>query len=453
MNEILLGILIALCVAMFVWGLAARGRIYTFPFLISAATLGWAIPQLIGLCNDAFLPPGALAKTMLMTILCIGSAWIGFVWPVKPYNIGPNLLPHRLAVASLALSLMGSIFFYKISLLPEQLANANHQWTGIAVAYDFFARVLSYGFVLALLVWMASRSRLALLVVGFDLLFYFHRIVIAGRRWGMIELTIALGVSLWLYRRIVPPRILVVLGIVVGALVISGIGEYRRLTLDPNGARWSEVTNIDLVGNFTDILKNGSYELRNSVYAIEAIDRRAAFDFGAFHWNMLVFNYVPAQIVGEQFKNAMKIDLGPNDPAFDEFKYTPVNGTTMTGMADAFGSFWYFGCLKFFLIAIILRKLYLGAKRGDIACQCFYIILLAPAMQAITHHTQFFFSTLVHLVLFMMPVIWICGRPSSGPAVARHQPPPYRMPAPDSPAPTMTNQGGRVSAVGYGRLP
>ena len=42
--------------------------------------------------------------------------------------------------------------------------------------------------------------------------------------------------------------------------------------------------------------------MRNAVYQINAIDENMILDFGLFHWNELMFNYIPAQIVGADFK-------------------------------------------------------------------------------------------------------------------------------------------------------
>lgn len=407
MTGVLLIILLASCAALLVRGFAAPGDVYQYPCVAGAVLLGFVVPQLVGMTNDHSLPPGALDKTLVVTILCTWMCWLGFVWPVGPARLFSCTFDEgRLAVGSLFLSLFGAFFFYKISTLPEEITRAT-SWSGIVVAYDFFSRVLSYGFVLALILYLARGSRLALAVLIFDGLFYFHRIVIAGRRWTMVEFTLAVGFLLWLHRRIVPPRLAIVVGLVFGTLVINGIGQYRALTLDPAGPRWSDVLKIDLIGSFTKILEDGSYELRNTVFAIEAVDRRAAYDFGTFNWNALVFNWVPAQIVGKEFKEALIINVGGN-PFYEEFRYIPHTGTTLTGISDAFASFSYFGALKFFLIALIMRRFYLGAWTGNLACQMFYVLLLGPSLLAITHHTQWFFSTWLHVAVFVLPVLWLC---------------------------------------------
>ena len=48
----------------------------------------------------------------------------------------------------------------------------------------------------------------------------------------------------------------------------------------------------------------GGVELGNVAYTIDATDKLQTYDFGASKWNALVFNYVPAQIVGDARKRS-----------------------------------------------------------------------------------------------------------------------------------------------------
>ena len=52
----------------------------------------------------------------------------------------------------------------------------------------------------------------------------------------------------------------------------------------------------------------------------------------------------------------------------------------MPGMMDAFASFWYFGCLKFALIAAILGFIYKAAMRGNTTMQLLYMLSVMPSM-------------------------------------------------------------------------
>jgi hypothetical protein len=80
-------------------------------------------------------------------------------------------------------------------------------------------------------------------------------------------------------------------------------------------------------------------------------------------------------------------------------------------MADAFGSFWYFGAIKFFLVAVLLRRYYRSAMLGSVPAQLFYMLLLTPGMLSITHYTQSILSAWVHLAIFLIPVLMWARKP------------------------------------------
>ena len=130
------------------------------------------------------------------------------------------------------------------------------------------------------------------------------------------------------------------------------------------------------------------------------------FDFGAFHWNTIVYNFVPAQIVGRGIKDALTIEV--QEP-FDR-NYSPASGSTATGLTDAFASFWYFGALKFFLIAYLLARIYRSAMAGWALPQIIYILTITPAMHAVTHHTQWVLSTWLNMAIILVPVLLFCCR-------------------------------------------
>jgi hypothetical protein len=85
--------------------------------------------------------------------------------------------------------------------------------------------------------------------------------------------------------------------------------------------------------------------------------------------------------------------------------YVPTLGTTETGMADAFGSFWYIGAIKFFIVAYLLGRCYLAAVAGNTVYRLLYMLTLTPAMLTITHHTQWVLSTWVHMAMLLLPFL------------------------------------------------
>ena len=129
-----------------------------------------------------------------------------------------------------------------------------------------------------------------------------------------------------------------------------------------------------------------------------------SFDFGLIHWNGFVNAYIPGQIVGNDFKNALIVNLG--DAAYQTFYHIPHMGSTHTGMSDAFTSFWYFGAAKFFIIAFIMAKLYHAADRGHLVAQMLLMLVFVGALESITHSTDRFFMVWPKLIAFLLPALW-----------------------------------------------
>ncbi|MBX4421097.1 hypothetical protein K4H00_24115, partial [Mycobacterium tuberculosis] len=85
---------------------------------------------------------------------------------------------------------------------------------------------------------------------------------------------------------------------------------------------WGDISRIDITSNFDNLLKNGGPEMRNAILRVYNTDMSLEFDYGLFHWNRLVFNYVPAQIFGDKFKTALMATL----PSLGR-EYNPLTGT------------------------------------------------------------------------------------------------------------------------------
>ena len=370
------------------------------------------MPQFLGLTNAYGLPPYALDKAVLMATLCLGASYWGYVQNRRPAKLFQwSFNRNRLLQGSIALSVIGAYFYYKVGQLAvEATAETGGAWTGIITIYVFFAQMLSVGFAMALILHFRRPSFGTWLVIGFGLLFYLERILIAGRRADSVELFLMVLYALWFNRRWAPPRTLIIGAFIVGALFINSAGDYRSTMLGEDRTSWSgagieKVFAIDYIGNLTAIAEGqgGGEEVRNAVFTIEAVDRRLSFDYGFSLWNGFLHSYVPQQFVGVAFKSALTIDL--EDDAYKEFLYTPWPGTTYTGLADSFSSFWFFGAVKFFLIGFILSRWYRAANEGNFVAQLVIMLSMGAALHAITHTTHHFFLVFIKLAAFTVPVL------------------------------------------------
>lgn len=408
MNMPLLLAFATLCALLLLQGMLQRGRIYQYPFLAGAVFAGFALPQLVGLVSYPFLPDGALESTLVMANLSAAMCWLGAAVvhrPMRAFNWDYD--ERRLLIVAAALSILGGYFYYAISRLPVEMTGIS-QWTGLPVAYLFFARVLTYGFALGVLLYARTGSRAALLVAGYGAVFALDRIVNAGRRQDLVEFLTIIMLAFWFQRNRCVPRPVMLAGLVLGALFVNSIGDYRAAAENANGPSWDTVSEIDFVGNFSRLSEQGGAELRNAVYNIAAVKRSMKFDLGLSHWNALIFSYVPAQLVGTTLKQSLYLPVP--QPAFEEYLYTPPMGSTWTGLSDAFQSFWYFGALKFFLIAFVMQKLWLAALGGNLTAQLLYMLMPVYALEAITHTTQYFLGPWVHMAIFLLPALLLARR-------------------------------------------
>lgn len=412
MTYTLIALLTIECALIFSWGLRQHERYLQFPILASAVFLGWIMPQFIGLTNFYGLPPGALDKTILMAIFCLGAAYWGYVQNRQPAKLFRwTFNRRRLLQGSAVLSLLGAFFFFKVGkLAAEAIDLYGGAWTGVITIYVFFSHMLTVGFAIALILHLRRPSFGTWLIIGFGLIFYLERVFIAGRRAAMVELFLMILFALWFNRRWAPPRSTVIGAFIVGALVINSAGDYRGTMLGEDRASWSgagveEILSIDFVGNLKRIVEGeaGGEEVRNAVLTIEATDRQLSFDYGLSTWNAFLHNYVPSQLVGTDFRTALTIDL--EDEAYREFGHVPWPGTTPTGLADSFSSFWFIGAMKFFLIGYILSRWYRAANEGNFVAQLVIMLTMGAALHAITHTTHHFFLVFIKLAAFTIPVL------------------------------------------------
>ena len=406
MTELLILIFFVVCI-LIMWSEFRRpGGIYQYPFLAMATFIGFVGIQIFGLNNNPNIQNGILNR---ITILAIMSSLMIF-WgsraglaPFKSFNYVYSV--SRLKKASLIFSFIGALFYFLISRLPEEIRMAS-QPSGILVAFRFFAQIMTYGFALALILYFSNNSKFALLIILFDIVIYLDRILIAARRGEAALIIIMFFLALWFVKRWIVPKYFVVIGILFSTIFIYSTGDYRESKADQFSN--SSVFEINYQDNLIKVIDFGGPELELASYQIEAIARRSDYDFGAFYWNSIVFNFIPAQIFGQNLKN--KLTLKSDDAAFKEFGYEGMTGSTSTGLVDIFKSFWYFGVIIFYVISYVLARIYSAAINGNIFMQLMYMIMLVNGIHSITHNAGWFISPFIHMLLFLVPALFYARR-------------------------------------------
>lgn len=403
MNWLLTCIFMSIVLWILIDGFCHAEKMYQFPFLASVMTLGFVIPQLPAVANDTFLPAGAYAKTMVMGILSFLLLRAGWTASARPYGfLKFQFSEKKLLIASAFMSLIGAYFYFLLSRLPGEVS-IGVQMTGMPVVYLFFGRLLTYGLAIALLCFARKPRFFSGAIIIFDLVFYLDRIIVTGKRGETIELVLMVLLAIWFYRRWIIPRSLMLAGILTGTFLMTSMSDYRLVTRSHTGFVLSDVLNIDFLGNFEKTITEGGPEMRNAVLRTDDIDRTLDLDYGKFHWNKLVFTFVPAQVVGSDVKGSLLLETPRPDRA-----YNPISGTTETGLIDAFASFWYFGALKFLLLSWLVCRIWKTAMAGEMLGQMLYMLSIVPAMHAVSHQTDWVLQVWVQMAMFLTPILAFC---------------------------------------------
>lgn len=397
------------------WGLVHKGNQYQVPFLMGVGFLGFMLPQLIGLQGDMRLPIGAHDRVALMALLCSLAVFLGYKIPRQPTRYFRwDINRDRLFRAALFLSVLGAIFSFLMSRAAGSVTGS--QWSGPVVIFHFFKQIMDYGFVIALLLYVRTRSKRSLLLTIFCTFFYFDAIFIAARRATTAMVVLSILLAFWFQRRKAVPRWIFVPLLVFGMLVgTTSITDYRNSSKSGEG-----IGNITWKENIDKTLNQGGGEMRAATYQMAAIEELGLYDYGSFHWNRLIFNYVPGQLLSDSFKNSLYIHITPEyrsalaperDPLTRElFGYEKEPGLTVSGLTDAFSSFWYFGFVKFILVGAIMKVLYVSSVQGNWTCQIIYILLITPAMHVVTHNTHWFFANWILMAVFLGPALLYARR-------------------------------------------
>ena len=347
-----------------------KNQCFQFPFWAGAISLGWFYPQAINAyANIKQYPAQSFAPAMFFATLCSLALWIGYhnavcKQPVRASWLDMEFDGKKLIIGGALLCMGGFFFQWKLSHLPEELLNQT-QWSGITVRYYFLGSIFHFGFLSLWLIYLAQKKwvipRLLIFIVP-CLLLLLDTAVVRGRRAGMMTLVSYIFVSLWFVRRVALPRWALLAGLVVGLALINSIGVYRNAMGGKDlplieRVKAASVATLEVAQDEEE--EKPYYEFNNYLYYRKVCADELKFDYGLEHWNNVVFNYVPAQIVGRKFKDSLMLPLynGYVELAEKRYGHKWFLGTVATGYLDSFKSFAWLGFIKFSLVGWMMAML------------------------------------------------------------------------------------------------
>jgi len=384
-------------------------KLFEYPAAVMAVLLLWIMPQALVVVGVYNVPGLGMPLYCAMIVLSLIALHVGWRLPRKDtirqqkpssYNIS------RLIIGALLLSVFGAAFNIALRNVPIEIRQMG-QWSGALTIYVTFAKTQVVALAILWLIYLRTRSKIALILAVLNFAFLAEMVFIGARRGLIINIVLILFGSLWLVRGWRPNGIAMVLALLGGMIFINSVTQFRAATNGRAifGSGMTISVYIDAIKSVEYFNFSGfgekpleSFEIVNGAYIVAARSRTLEFEGISEFWNILIHRYVPGQLVGHSLKDSLQFEI--EDQALTVFGHYKFIGTVITGFGDAFRAFWFFGSLIFFVIARYLRRLYERARHGNMWAQFLYPMLLTDGLLAITHSTSWFIRELPFYFVF-----------------------------------------------------
>lgn len=314
---------------------------------------------------------------------------------------------NRLLYAAAGLTALG--WFATLRMGGIDTSGMGAGWTGIATMWYLLATANSFGLCLAALIFARNRSPIALTIAIIAAVPLFGAAFGAARREQLFDFMILTGGVWYFVKGRYPPRTIVILGLFLGAVILNTVGDLRSQLQSGERSFVELLLAEDTYRNFDffDLQQGEASEVRLAQYDYWYSNYTWRWELGSDHWNGLVHQYIPAFLVGRDFKESLKISTLSERLRRGEEEGAFSLGSTRTGFSDSYRAFGWFGMLLFFAIGYGFGFLYANAMTGGIVWQYFYFVLLAEGLKAITHSTSELLRALPFvLVLSLIFLSW-----------------------------------------------
>lgn len=368
------------------------------PFLSALIYAVWFLPQAWVLLDDATLPSGSLSRLLGMSCLCLVAIWIG--WKIgiakKKASTNENAIKiSRLILPALIITLFAIAMRAVILAQPAEFRAAG-QWTGPLTIVAFFAQVGVVSLVLSFVIVLKRRTSLTISLVAANIFLYLTPLLMTFRRADTFEFVFACLLCAFFLKKWLLPRIALIAGIAVSFAFINSIGQLRALgggyALNEAGEIETRIPTLREMGqidwfDFESFLEAAHIsEARNAAIFMDVAADQADLGWGAGLWDRYVHGYVPAQILGRDFKESLYVGKDLSELAFQSDAFSAHTGTTSTGFTILYYDFWYLGALVFFVIALYMGQLFERSRVGSISALIIYAVLLPMSLHGITHY-------------------------------------------------------------------
>jgi hypothetical protein len=413
----------ALCIVL-LW-VAGRGiiggrTIFAFPTLAAMMGLAWVVPQGIELeANPSNIYASEAFWLYLTACFVFIAAGFRFGYKRKrrrlvraPISEFARFSDKRLLLVAVGLTALGQFANFQMSGIDTSAMGG--QWTGVITMWALLSKASGFGLCLAALVFARTRWWAAAAIAAIAVVPLGEAAILSVRREALFDLVILTAGSWYLAKGSYPPRAVVVAALLVGTVILNTAGDIRKRVLMENESLVqvlaSEETYTDF--DYTSLGQGNASEVGLAQYDVWYTNQFWRWELGAEHWNSLAHQYVPAFILGREFKENLKISTLSQRIGTGEEVGAYSGGSTRTGFSDSYRAFGFLGALIFFAIAFYFGSIFAQVSFLSINGQYLYLVLLAEGMKAITHSTAEFVSALP----FTLLIYWLAFRAASFPS-------------------------------------
>ncbi|WP_133152985.1 hypothetical protein [Vibrio breoganii] len=367
-----------------------RNSIYEGPFWFSIVLLGWFIPKyfsMMGKDNSSIF----LAYVFLCTSFFIFAFRINVNFNFKQRYLDGKYLNIWLIFTSV----IGLIAYVKArSVLDVYQELHGGHLTGFITILFFLSKLLVINFAVSFNNFLNKRNITAIIYMLPSLLYFLDRIFIYGRRETLLTLVLIILTLLYFKTNFLLKRALLVPCVIFGAVIISTVGQYRYVM--ENDLPLSEYSPLE---GFTDSANTDhSNEVLIATKKINFIWDNDMYDMYLSLWDRVIHSYFPGQIFGAGLKKSLTFSY--NQVTTDMLSGTYSSGMTSTGFVDSFQAFSFFGFMIFFLIGVLLKRVWNQALHGRELAIILYPLLLSKSLFTITHSSAHFFLELISFYVF-----------------------------------------------------
>lgn len=415
-----------------------RSAIFELPVLMGFLGMAWVLPQAFALenmrVNDYATQGFWIYVAACFLFLMFGFRYGQVLFKRRLRRSGEAKLPEYdvrlLHVASLGLAVLGWISFY--FLRGVDVSEQGGQWTGQAAALVLLAKTSGLALCLCVLLFTRTRSKVAIAIAILVALPMIQTAFGAVRRELLLDILLLSGGVFAFVTKRYPPRAALVAGVIVGTVILNSVGNLRAYVESGEGTLVEAMTSAETYTSF-DFFSGDpeqATEIRQAQFDHWRIGQFGYYQYGAGYWNGLVHLYVPAFILGRDFKESLKIRNNYSVEFGGGRNEVFFSGSTRTGFADSYVNFGPFGVLVFGLIGLIFGYAYANAMMGGLGGQFLYFVMLTDGMKSITHSTAEFFASTVFTALLVYAALVFAkkkrGRrtrvPQAGAGNGRHSP-------------------------------